>query len=96
MNRLDTTDTDHVSLPDTTVGRARAVLAGAGLILGLAAAGLLGATQAVAATPTFAVTASPYLNEHSGPSTADATVGTIAHGLKVTISCQTTGSTYFG
>ncbi|MEO9138148.1 MAG: CHAP domain-containing protein, partial [Jatrophihabitans sp.] len=42
------------------------------------------------------VTASPYLNEHSGPSTADATVGTIAHGLKVTISCQTTGSTYFG
>jgi surface antigen len=69
------------------------------LLAGIATAGALavaGAAQAATPAGPYKVTASPYLNEHSAPTTSAAVVGKAAHGSSVYISCQTTGSVYNG
>jgi surface antigen/uncharacterized protein YraI len=45
---------------------------------------------------TYLTTASPSLNVRSGPSTADAIVGSLAYHSSITIACQTTGATVDG
>jgi surface antigen len=66
--------------------------------LGVAAGILLAASpaNATAAAGPYTVTATPYLNEHNGPSTADAVVGNLPHGSTTLVACQTTGTTYNG
>ncbi len=88
-----------MNLRDTTPTTRRSRTAGAiATSLGVAVAILLAAAPAQATTCAgpYTVTATPHLNEHTGPSTADAVVGNLPHGSQTHVACQTIGSVYNG